>query len=415
MTGAPDRPQAQRPAITLPLLATLALLAAAAPLATDLYLPAFPQMVDNLSTTATGVQVSLTAFLLGAGLGQAVFGPLSDRIGRRVPLIVGTALYVAAGIAAAMAGTVTMLVTARLVQGLTGAAGMVIGRAVITDLARGREAARAFSLMMLVGGVAPVIAPVAGSLLVAPLGWRGLLWIVAGLGIVALVASILLVPETHRPRTVAKADRMPLGAQFRLIGRRRFLGNALAYSFGFGTMMAYISASPFLYQDVMGFTAVEYGALFAVNALLLMVAGAMSARLAVRFSPVQLGRVGLLTNLTAIVVIAVLTVTGVPAVWLIVPIPFAVASLGLVFGPVTALALDEVREVAGLGSAAIGVLQFGIAATVAPLVSIGGDSTVVPLALTMLAASVIANGAYVLAGHRLLPRKVAAPRLADQE
>lgn len=408
-------PGTDRPAITLPLLATLALLAAAAPFATDLYLPAFPQMVGDLATSATGVQLSLTAFLLGAGLGQAVFGPLSDRIGRRVPLIVGTALYVLAAVVAAMAGSVPLLVAARLVQGLTGAAGMVIGRAVITDLAHGREAARAFSLMMLVGGVAPVIAPVAGSLLVGPLGWRGLLWIVAGLGLVALVASVALVPETHHPRQAARGDRMAMRDQLRMIGRRRFLGNALAYSFAFGTMMAYISASPFLYQELMGFSAVEYGALFAVNALLLMVVGGMSARLTVRFTPVQLGRVGLLTNLAAIVAIAVLTVTGVPVVWLIVPIPVAVASLGLVFGPVTALALDEVRQVAGLGSAAIGVLQFGIAAAVAPVVSVGGGATVVPLAITMLAASVIANLAYVLAGHRILPRTSTALALADQE
>ena len=173
------------------LLVTLALLAAAAPFATDLYLPAFPAMVDDLGTGSIGVQLSLTAFLVGVGVGQVMFGPLSDRIGRRGPLLVGTAVYVLAGAATALAPTIGLLVAARFVQGVSGAAGMVIGRAIIADLARGRQAARAFSVMMLVGGVAPVVAPLAGSLLAGPVGWRGLLWIVAAIGALALVAAAL--------------------------------------------------------------------------------------------------------------------------------------------------------------------------------------------------------------------------------
>ena len=388
------------PTITASLLVTLALLAAAAPFAMDLYLPAFPAMVTDLATTATGVQLSLTAFLIGAALGQVVFGPLSDRVGRLRPLLWGTAVYVVASAAAALAPSVPLLVGARLVQGFAGAAGMVIGRAILSDLASGREAARAFSLMMLVGGVAPVVAPVAGSMLTSVIGWRGLLWIVAVLGGASLVASVLFVRETLPAATRQQRAAQP-SAGVSVLLNRRFLGNALAFSFGFATMIAYISASPFLFQGLMGMSQLEYGLVFGLNALVLMATGGASARLARRFPTVRLARVGLLANLGAVVVIAALVVAGAPLLWLTAPIMVAVAALGFVLGNTTALALDQVRGATGLGSAALGLIQFGLAGIVAPLVSLGGETSVVPLAVAMLVASVVANVAFQLAGHRL--------------
>ncbi len=399
----PARPSGDAPEINASLLITLALLAASAPFAMDLYLPAFPSMVSDLATTATGVQLSLTAFLVGAGLGQLVFGPLSDRIGRLRPLLWGTAGYVLASAAAALAPTVPLLTTARLVQGFAGAAGMVIGRAVISDLAHGKEAASAFSLMMLVGGVAPVVAPIAGSLLTGPIGWRGLLWVVAAIGAAALVCSILFIRETL-PTSARELSRTEQAAQpvgvLRILARRGFLGNALAFSFAFGTMIAYISASPFVYQGLMGMTQVEYGLAFGLNALAITVTGGISARLTARHPTVHLARIGLLTNLGAIVVIAVLAVAGVPVIWLAVPLPVAIGALGFVLGNTTALALDRVRGHAGIGSAVLGLLQFGLAGVLAPLVSLGGGTSVVPLAATMLGASLVANAAFSLAGHR---------------
>ena len=388
----------QRPALGVQLLITLALLAAAAPLATDLYLPAFPAMVIDLAGTSTGIQLSLTAFLVGAGLGQVVFGSLSDRVGRLQPLLWGTAIYVLASAAAALAPTVSLLIAARALQGFTGAAGMVIGRAVITDVTHGREAARGFSLMMLVGGVAPVIAPVAGSLLAGPIGWRGLLWIVAALGAVSLVAAVFFLRETLPPaaRTrVRETLEQPSGGS--LLRQRRFLGNALAFAFAFGTMMAYISASPFLFQDLMGLTQVEYGLVFGLNALALAATSGLAARLTSRYPTAQLARVGLLTNLAGIIVITVLVVAEAPLSWLSVPILVAVAALGFVLGNVTALALEQAAGSAGTASAVLGLLQFGLAGAIAPLVSIGGGATALPLAATMLGASVLANLAFFAA------------------
>jgi DHA1 family bicyclomycin/chloramphenicol resistance-like MFS transporter len=399
----PENPAAsdQTPAAAIQpaLLITLALLAAAAPLAMDLYLPAFPAMVSDLATTATGVQLSLTAFLVGAGLGQIVFGPLSDRVGRLRPLLWGTGAYVLASAAAALAPSVPLLAGARLAQGFAGAAGMVIGRAIISDLARGREAARAFSLMMLVGGVAPVVAPVAGSLLTGLIGWRGLLWIVAVLGGVSLVASLLFIPETLPPTSPVR-ERGRSGAGLSVLANRRFLGNAIAFSFAFATMIAYISASPFLFQDLMGMDQVTYGLVFGLNALVLAGTGAVSARLTRRVPTVHLARGGLVANLAAIAVITALVVADAPPLWLTAPILVAVAALGFVLGNTTALALDQVPGAAGLGSAALGLLQFSLAGVVAPLVSLGGSTTTLSLAVVMLVASLIANAAFLLAGHR---------------
>ncbi len=382
------------------LLLTLALLSGIAPFAIDMYLPAFPAMVIELDTTASVIQHSLTAFLIGAGVGQMIFGPLSDRFGRLSPLIAGMVIYLAASAAAALAPTVEFLIVARLVQGIAGAAGMVISRAIVSDLAKGTEAARGLSIVMTVSGIAPVLAPVAGSLLAEPLGWRGLLWIVTALVAIGLIAVFAAVRET-RPRAVRETARATASVSpVRALTSRAYLGNMLAFVFAFTTMMAYISASPFLYQGMMGLNQVQYGLAFGINALALMGVGALSARLTRRVHVATLARTGLLLNLGAVIAFAILVFTGVPPIWFALPILVSVAVLGLSFGNATALALAAVPTAAGLGSAILGLLQHVLAGVAAPIVSIGGESTAIPLALTMLATSALANLAFALAGRR---------------
>ncbi|MDR1711260.1 MAG: multidrug effflux MFS transporter [Propionibacteriaceae bacterium] len=380
--------------VTGALLITLALLSAVAPLATDLYLSAFPQMVESLSTTASGVQLSLTGFLIGVSIGQLVFGPLSDRFGRMGPLLVGVVIYLASSAVAALAPTIAVLVLARLVQGLSGAAGMVISRAVISDIAEGEAAAQAFSLMMLVGGVAPVLGPLAGSAMLDAVGWRGLLWVIAAVGAVSLIFVAAFLRETH-PKE--KRMRQANGPGLRVLLTPVYIGNALALGFAFSTMMAYISASPFVYQTMMGMTELQYGLVFGANSLVLTVVGGLSAKLVQHHAPSRLARIGLLTNLGAIAAITVVAVLDLPAVFLVVPLAVAVGALGLVFGNTTALALGAVREASGLGSAGLGVLQFALAGVVASLVGVGGETTAVPMALTMLAGSLIAITAMAVA------------------
>ena len=395
-------PTTRQQGITTALLLVLGLLSAVAPFATDLYLPAFPEMTTELQTSATTVQLTLTAFLVGVTVGQLVFGPLSDRFGRVPPLVAGAALCVLASAAAVLAPTVGVLVAARLLQGLGGAAGMVISRAVISDLATGKPAARAFSLMMIVGGVAPVVAPLLGGLLTGPIGWRGLLTIVLGLSVVMLVAVLAVVRETHlrSRRDELRAERQATGSPLRALRSRTFLGYTAVFGFAFAVMMAYISASPFLYQEMIGFGTVEYGIAFGINALALMGVSILSAKLTERHSVRGVLSLGIVLVLASTVAFAVLVATSAPVIALAVPLFTAVGSLGLVLGNATALALGAVPSAAGSASAVLGALQFGLAALVSPLVSIGGSTTAAPLAIVMLAAAVVAVIALLAARGR---------------
>lgn len=404
MTSAVDARQRPdtAPRITVALLVTLALLSAVAPFATDLYLPAFPRMVDDLQTSPTNVQLTLTAFLVGLAAGQLIFGPLSDRFGRVKPLVIGATICVAASVVAVLAPTIEVLIAARLAQGLTGAAGMVIGRAIISDLATGREAARAFSLMMIVGGVAPIAAPLAGGFLVEPLGWRGALAIILALVVAMLVAALVVIRETHTKERRARLqdEKISAGSPLRDLTSRTYVGNLLAFGFAFAVMMAYISASPFVYQTMMGLSSAQYGAMFGVNALGLLSMSALSARLTARREPHSIARIGLVAILVASLAVLALAVTQTPAGWLALPLFVAVSAMGLIFGNTTALALSAAPRAAGSASAALGATQFLLAAAVSPLVSLGGEHSAVPLGLVMASAALVAYLGFAVARPR---------------
>ena len=395
-------PAAEREAAISPwLLVVLALLSAVAPVATDLYLPAFPEMTAELQASATAVQLTLTAFLLGLTFGQLMFGPLSDRLGRRRPLIVGALLCVAASVVAATAPTVGILIAARFAQGFGGAAGMVIGRAVISDLTGGKTAGRAFSLMMIVGGVAPVVAPFAGGLLVDSLGWRGILWVVCAIAVAMLIAIVAVVRESHPQarRAELKADAAQGISPWTALRSPAYLANTLAFAFGFSVMMAYISASPFVYQVMIGLTPMQYGIAFGVNALGMISVSAVSSRLSQTVSSARLLGLGLALTMAATLVLLAVVLTGAPAWLMMIPIFVAVACQGLILGNATALALSAVPRAAGSGSAGLGALQFGLGAAVSPLVSLGGEHTALPLAIVMVTMSALALTAY-LTGRR---------------
>jgi MFS transporter, DHA1 family, multidrug resistance protein len=376
------------------LLLTLGLLAAFAPFAMDMYLPALPEMTTDLGTSAVGVQLSLTAFLVGAAAGQLVFGPVSDRYGRRRPLLIGGALCVLASAATVVAPGLAALVAARLVQGIAGAAGMVIGRAVISDLTRGRAAARAFSLLMLVGSAAPVVAPFLGSVLVARIGWRGVLGVVLALALVGLAASAVVVPES-RPAGSRGAARD--AGPWAVVLTPGYVLWTSAVCLSFGALMAFIAGSPFLFQVTMGLSPVRYGLLFGGIALLLVIAGAVAARLVAVVAPVRMVTWGIAVMTAASLVLALLVAVDVPSLWFAVPLAVVVPGLGLVMGNGTALALGAVPHATGKGSAVLGAVQFGIAALVAPLVGVGGGRSAAPLAAVLVTTTALASVACLLA------------------
>ncbi|MFF5079167.1 multidrug effflux MFS transporter [Actinoplanes sp. NPDC000266] len=390
-----------------PLLLTLALLAAFGPIATDLYLPGFPAMAQDLGADASGIQLTLTAFLAGLAVGQLVTGPVSDRYGRRRPLLVSAAVCVLAGVVAATAPSLAVLVVARLVQGFTGAGGLVIGRAIIADLTTGRAAARATTLMMTVGGVAPVLAPLIGGLLADPVGWRGMLWTVAGLCALMLIAVAVNVPETR------SASARGQQGSLRNAG---YWADTAVFAFSFASMMAYISASPFLYQRVVGLSEVAYGVAFGVNAVGLISAGLIASRL----DPRRVVAGALTLEVTATLTFLILVIADSPTWAYPIPIFFAVSAHGGVMGPSAALAMGHVRSVAGRASAVLGFSQFGLGALVAPLVGLGGEDSGIAPAVVMASAALVASAA-AFTGYRRLRRAAGGaarprpgrPRAAD--
>lgn len=375
--------------IRWPLLLVLASLAAVAPVSTDLYLPGFPAMGEALQADATGVQLTLTSFLIGLAFGQLVMGPVSDRYGRCRPLVISAAVCVVAGVVCALAPSLGILVVARLVQGFAGAGGMVIGRAVIADVVTGRAAAKAFTLMLTVGGVAPVLAPLVGGLLAGPVGWRGMLWTVTALCAAMLVGVLVVVEETHPPERRSQGWAAWLTGLRTVLGTLAYRGPVAVFALSFAVMMAYISASPFVYQNVVGLSEIGYGVAFGINAVGLISAGWVSSRLVDRFAPARLVRGGTAIQLAATVSFVVLALADAPAWTYPLPIFFAVTAMGAIMGNAAALAMAEVRAVAGTGSAVLGFTQFALGALVSPLVGLGGvDSALVP-ALVMATASAL--------------------------
>lgn len=375
----------------------LAVLTTISPFATDMYLPALPLIVKELNSDAPAVQLTLAAFLLGIALGQLVFGPLADKFGRRKPLIAGTALCLIASVAATCAPTVEFLIGARLLQGFAGAAGIVIGRAVVADLFRGVAAARAFSLLAVVGGLAPILAPLFGGLLVEPIGWRGIFGVLLGLTVAMLLISIFAIPETNQ-HTNTSAVRITDG--LRLLRIRGFANYTLLKFFVFVVLMGYIAASPFVFQNILGVSPLVSGLLFGLNSVGMILANSINAWLVKSQGPRKLLRVGLTIMSLGAVSLAVLVITPAPVFLYPVPLFFIIGALGFVNGNSVALAMDQARHAAGTGSAFIGCAQFFGGAAVAPLMGIAGEQSMMPLVLVTLVATFAANIFYFLAKER---------------
>ena len=304
MAATPAAPPAagrgDRPVRRARVVLILGALSAFGPLSIDMYLPGLPSLGATLDAPAWAVQLTLTACLAGLALGQVVAGPLSDRFGRRTPLLVGVAAYAAASLLCALAPTILALVVLRFVQGIAGAAGIVIARAIVRDMHSGVAAARFFSLLMLVNGLAPILAPVIGGQVLRVTTWRGVFVLLAGIGVVLVAAAAAglretLAPEDRHPGGVAETIRT-FG---RLLGDRVFLGHALACGLAFGAMFAYISGSPFVLQDIYGASPQVFSVLFAANALGIVGASQANRALLRRFEPRAILRAALVVQASA--------------------------------------------------------------------------------------------------------------------
>jgi DHA1 family bicyclomycin/chloramphenicol resistance-like MFS transporter len=374
------------------LLVILGALSAFGPLTTDVYLPALPDIARHFATPVASVQLTLTACVLGLAFGQVLIGPLSDTYGRRRPLLSGLAVFTLASVVCAVAPAVWVLDLGRVMQGLSGAAGLVIARAIVRDLYDGREAARFFSTLGAVISVGPVAAPAIGGAILLVIAWPGVFVFLGGVGAVLFVAVLVGTRETLPPQRRRPAGlRAALVTYRELLTHRRFMAYTLAAALAFAALFAYISASSFVYQHVFGVSPQVYGLLFGLNGLAILGSNVINGRLVRSHPPGMLLRRALRANATIGVLLAAAATGGLGA-GAIIPLLFAFAgTMGFIMANAITLALEGERARAGSASAVFGFLQFAAGAGVAPLVGVAGSSAV-PMGIAMGAAGLTALG-----------------------
>ncbi|GII67431.1 Bcr/CflA family drug resistance efflux transporter [Sphaerisporangium krabiense] len=355
----------------------LVLMSALPPLAADAYLPGLPAIAGDLGTNATGVQLTLTTFFLGMAAGHVLLGPIAARHGRRAPLLACLAVSALACVACALATGVATLAGARLVQGFAASACLLVGRAVVADR-RGRQAAHLYGLLMAGLGVALILAPLAGGVLVAAVGWRAVFWALAVLFAAMIPAAMAAVPRAPaglRRRPAAEAPDRP------------FLGYALAFVLAFGALAAYLAAFPFLLRDLFGLSAEALALVLAVNASGLVLAGIAGGHLVNAVPPHRLLEAGLAVTLAASAALCGLALAGaLPLAAFLVLLFAAVSTLGLVLGGACGLALARAPRAAGT----LGAAQFTAGAIAAALAGLGGGRDARPMALLMTGCLLVA-------------------------
>ena len=378
----------------------LGALGAIAPLSIDMYLPALPALGRDFGAEASRIQLTLSAFLMGLALGQIVAGPVSDARGRRRPLLIGMAAYAVASLLCTLAPSAGVLVVLRFVQGAAGSAGIVIASAVVRDLYAGVAAARLFSMLMLVSGLAPILAPIIGAQVLHFTSWHGVFIVLAVLGALLLLGVALGLRETLPPERRQQGGIRATVTTFRhLLADRSFLGYTLASGLAFAAMFAYISGSPFVLQDIYMVSPQQFSLLFGMNAVGLVAASQINARLVGRVAPRRLLVGGLIAQVVGAMALLLIVTSDQIGLAGVVPSLFVVvASLGFVRPNATMLALADHPRTAGTASALMGVLQFASGAVAAPLVGLGGLSAV-PMAAVIAALSGAALAVLVLSSR----------------
>lgn len=384
---------------SLPLILVLGLVTAFDAMAIDMYLPAFTHIGHDLNTDAGTLQASLSVFLIGLAVGQFFYGPLTDRFGRRPPLVAGLLLFVMATILVALAQDATSFMIGRVLQGLGGAAGLVIPRTIVADLYEPREGAKVFSMLMQVMMVAPIIAPPIGGLLLWLLGWRSIFWMLAIIGICATIATLKIVPESLPP-----TDRRTGGFSAALSGyadvlqRGRFMALAFSGAFTMAGMFVYIGASAFIFIEYFSLTPALYSLIFASIAIGEIIVGYLNIRLLNRWREGQILPVGLGIHAAFIALLVAAHFAGIANIWVVSFLLFlAMINLSLIFGNVTALVMESAPGNSGSASSLFGVLQYVLAGLVGVIMGRFHDGTLLPPSALMLICAVSAAGAWWIA------------------
>ncbi|MEK8129995.1 multidrug effflux MFS transporter [Paenibacillus filicis] len=377
------------------------------PFTIDMYLPSFPEIAAQFGTEASMVQLSLTASLLGLGVGQLVMGAWSDVMGRRKPLLLAMILYAVASLVCAIAPSIGFFIAVRFIQGFAAAAGIVISRAIVRDVYSGHELTKFFSLLMLVSNVAPLVAPVAGSGVISFTAWNGVFVALGLIGIFLVIMTTWRLEETLPVEKRVSSNIMELLRNFKsLLQDRQFAGYALAQGIMIAGVFAYVSGTPFIYQKIYGASPQLFAVLFGSNGISLIIGSQVVGRLAHVISERRFLLIGLLLSVvTSIAVLLVVLFQG-PLFALVIPLFFFVASIGMTATASFSLAMETQDRMAGSAAALLGLIPFLLGAVVSPLVGIAGEQTAVPLGIIILATSLLALLSFL--GLARQPRKQAA-------
>ena len=371
------------------LVVFLGMLTAITPLATDLYLPALPIMPGELNTTASNIQMTIGVMTFGVAIGQLFGGPISDTMGRKLPLIIGNLLCVISGIICAYAPSIEILLLGRFLQGLTGSVGIVISKAIARDFASGQELTKLFALLMMVNGLAPVLAPLVGGQLLLFTTWRVIFVILALFSTILLVGSFLFRESLPKEKRITGGIGTAAKNYIKLIKDKPFLGQTLIQLFAFGAFFSYISGSSFVYQNIFQLSAQEFSYLFGINSCGIILASAISGRISNVITSKQL----LTFSLWQLTIGSLLFLVAMLLEWPLIPVTiilfFTVCTVSLFGSASFAMAMTSYGKMAGSASAILGFASMFAAGIVSPLVGIGGDHTGIPMGITMLVCAVL--------------------------
>ncbi len=389
------------PELNAALLIVLCAIMILNPIVANMYLPALGIMADDLGTTIAGIQVALTAFLVGVAVGQLVVGALSDALGRRRIVVIGFAVLTAAGVLVAAAPNLELLVVGRVFQGLGASAGVVVIRAIIADVGVGPQVARAYSLLTGTLAIGPLVASFLGTLLLEVGGWRLILVGITVISALFLLLAVWRVPETLAPARRASLHPRRMAASYgRLIRDPAYLGNALTMAFALGGIMAHVSSSSFVAQDVLGADVWGFWAMFTVYGLSVFVGGMVNAPLSARFGPARVQAVELAIAIASSAALTVLSAGGWLGVGSYLPlIALACGSATGIMANATTLTLARAAFAAGSGAALMGSIQFATGAVASPIGGLWGPYTAVPMAATMLACFALSLAARLFARY----------------
>lgn len=370
----------------------LGLLTAIGPFAIDMYLPSLPSVATGLGTDQHGALASMTVFFITFAIGQLVYGPSSDLLGRRRPLVAGLVLFILASVSCALAQTLEQLVVFRALQGFGGAAGMVVARAIVRDLHSGVEEARLFSLLMLVFSVSPILAPLVGNGVIAVTSWRGVFWLVAVLAVIDLVLIALFVPETRPPSARGGEGIAGVLAACRLLlTDRTFVGLTLVSSFAFAGFLLYLANSPFVLSTHYGMSRLAYSLAFSVNAVAFFAAAQANGWLGARFGLTRVLRPAAVGYAATMSLAAVLAALGLDSFALVSALLFiGYGFLGVIMPVSSVLALDPHGAIAGTAASLMSALQLATGSLCVAISGTFSDGSVAPMLAAIAGATVIA-------------------------